>query len=123
MAALLGVAAATLSTCILGLFLGTDTWCSPLGFLFGAPFGLVAALVGGLPLWFVFRRLNFTKHWQFALGGLLCALPIWYQLASPFNSARWHHAGGFDSLNYLGSGVLGGMFFWLLLKSRRGGAL
>ncbi|MGV3571494.1 MAG: hypothetical protein ACO1PB_12910 [Ramlibacter sp.] len=64
-----------------------------------------------------------NKHWQFALAGLICAVPVWYLLASPFDSARWLHAGGFDSLNYLGSGVFGGFFFWLLLKVRRTDAL
>ena len=123
LAALLGLATATVSACGVGLLLGTDTWCSPLAFFFGAPFALTAALLGGAPLCFVFRRLHLVRPWQFALGGLLCALPFWYLLATPFSSPRWHHAGGFDSLNYLGSGVFGGLFFWLLLRLPRGGAL
>ena len=42
------------------------------------------------------------------------AVPFWYSLAQPFESARWVQSGFFDSINYLGSGVLAGLAFWWL---------
>jgi hypothetical protein len=119
LASILGVTAAVLSGCGIGLMLGTDTLCSPLIWFVGSTVAMVVSVMGGLPMWFLFRRFGLERHWQYALGGLLCALPGWYLLAQPFDSARWLHAGGFDSLHYLGSGVFGGFFFWLLLKSIR----
>lgn len=119
LASILGVTVAVLSSCGIGLMQGTDTLCSPLIWFVGSLVAIVTSLVGGLPMWLLFRRFGLERHWQYALGGMLCALPGWYMLAQPFDSARWHHAGGFDSLNYLGSGAFGGFFFWLLLKSMR----
>lgn len=122
LAAILGVTAASLSSCGIGLALGTGTWCSPATWFVGLIFAMIVALIGGLPMWFLFRRLGLERHWQYVLGGVICALPLWYELAQPFDSARWQHAGGFDSLNYLGSGAFGGFFFWLLLKRVRSDA-
>lgn len=116
LASILGVTAAAMSSCGIGLALGTGTWCSPAIWFIGSFFAMAAALIGGLPMWFLFRRLGLERHWQYVLGGMLCALPLWYALAQPFDSARWQHAGGLDSLNYLGSGAFGGFFFWLLSK-------
>jgi hypothetical protein len=123
LSAILGVAAAVLSNCGIGLFLGTDTWCSPLTWFVGSFFAIIAALIGGLPLWFLFGRLGLKRHWQYVLGGTLCALPFWYELAQPFDSARWHAAGGYDSLTYLGSGAFGGLFFWLFSQRLHNDAL
>ena len=122
-AAILGVTMAVLSSCGIGLVLGTGTWCSPLVWFVGSLLAIATSLVGGVPMWFLFRRLGLERHWQYVLGGMLCALPAWYGLAQPFDSARWHHAGGFDSLNYLGSGAFGGLFFWFLSKQIRNDAL
>ena len=116
LAAVVGVAAAVLSSCGIGLVLATGTGCSPLAWFVGSLIAIVVAIFGGLPLWLLFRRLGFRRHWQFVLGGVLCALPVWYLLAGPFDSARWQHAGVFDTLNYLGSGAFGGFFFWLFSR-------
>jgi hypothetical protein len=89
----------------------------------GSFFAIIAALIGGLPLWFLFGRLGLKRHWQYVLGGTLCALPFWYELAQPFDSARWHAAGGYDSLTYLGSGAFGGLFFWLFSQRLHNDAL
>jgi hypothetical protein len=76
-------------------------------------------LVIGVPAYFLFRWLG-IRHWfWFALGGLLIAVPFWSLLAEPFHSARWHQAGLFDSLNYLGSGLLAGLFLWFVAVRRR----
>ncbi|MET3918553.1 hypothetical protein ABID97_005384 [Variovorax sp. OAS795] len=61
------------------------------------------------------KRWNLKRWWQFALGGLLLAVPFWNELAVPFDSVRWAQSGLFDSLNYLGSGAVGGLVFWLLV--------
>lgn len=121
-ASILGVAAAVLSSCGIALALGTGTWCSPLTWFVGSIFAMATSLVVGLPMCLLFRRLGLERHWQYVLGGVLCAVPLWYELAQPFDSARWHHAGGFDSLNYLGSGAFGGFFFWWFSRRMRGDA-
>jgi len=115
-AAVAGVIAATSLTCAVGLATGTDTWCSMLTPLVGTPIAIACALVAGLPAYLLFRSLRLSQWWQFALGGALIALPLWYEFATPFNSARWAHAGAFDTLNYLGSGLLAGLAFYLLLR-------
>jgi hypothetical protein len=123
LAAILGVASAVAVTCGVGVALGTTTWCSPLIWSVGSLIAIVVALVAGLPLYGVFLRRRLVQWWQFALTGMLCAVPIWYLLASPFSSARWHMAGAFDSLNYLGSGVFTGLIFWWFSRLPRANAL
>jgi len=113
LAALLGVGAATSTSCVVGLALGTGSWCSWLTWFVGVVFAVPIALVIGLPLQIIFERWQFHKAWQYVVAGTLCAAPVWYFLAVPF-STRWEHAGGFDSLNYLGSGAFGGLCYWIL---------
>ena len=115
LAAVIGVAIATAGTCGVGLLTGTSTWCGlPLYWLFGFPPAIAFAVALGFPAYLVFRRLGLRSWWQFTLGGLLSAVPFWYSLAQPFESARWVQSGLFDSLNYLGSGALAGLVFWWL---------
>jgi hypothetical protein len=118
-AAVAGVIAATTLTCGVGLLSGTATWCGILIPLVGTPVAIVCALVAGIPAYLLFRQLNVSKWWHYALGGVVIAVPTWYELAMPFSSSRWHHAGAFDSLNYLGSGLFAGLTFFFLLRARR----
>jgi hypothetical protein len=110
--AVLGVVAATTGTCLAGLTTGTGTWCGGLILVIGVPAGVVVGVALGFPLQLLFSRLNLRQWWQYVLGGTLLAVPIWYELAGPFTTARWEHAGFFDSMNLLGSGAAAGLFFW-----------
>jgi len=115
LAAIIGVSAATSTSCGIGLLAGTSTWCGlPMSWLVGWPIAVVTAVVLGLPTYLAFKRLGLVRWWHFALGGALLAAPFWYQLAQPFSSARWMSSGSYDSLNYLGSGLLAGLAFWWL---------
>ena len=58
LAAILGVASAVSLTCGFGIAVGTSTWCSPLIWFVGSQIAIVVALLAGLPLHFVFRRLR-----------------------------------------------------------------
>ena len=117
LAAIAGVMIATTASCLIGLSIGTGTWCSPgLMAISGVPIAVVCALVAGLPAYLLFRRLHFTSWWHYALGGLLIAVPGWYLMAMPFSSPRWQSAGFFDSLNYLGSGLCAGVVFYFLVR-------
>jgi len=112
-AAVIGVTGATSVTCAVGLFHGTGTWCGlPLAWLIGFPIAIIAALVLGLPLAFVFWKLGLRRWWQFGMTGFICAIPAWFELAQPFESVRWMQSGLYDSLNYLGSGLAGGLAYW-----------
>jgi hypothetical protein len=112
-AAIMGVMAATFFTCGVGLVNGTATWCAlPLAWLVGFPFAILAAIVFGVPLTFIFWKLGLQRWWQFALTGVVAALPLWYDLAAPFHSPRWQSSGVYDSLNYLGSGFGAGLAYW-----------
>jgi hypothetical protein len=120
-AAVVGVIAATTVTCVVGLSAGTDTWCGATIPFVGAPIAIVCALVAGFPAYLVFRRLELGSWWHYVLGGVLIAVPAWYVLAMPFDSPRWEHAGFFDSLNYLGSGLLAGLAFYWLRRWQKAG--
>jgi hypothetical protein len=121
LAAILGVVVATSSSCVVGLGTGTGTWCGlPWFWLVGFPVALVSTLLLGVPTAFIFRKFHFERWWQFIIGGAAVAVPFWYQLAQPFGSARWQQSGFFDTLNYLGSGAFGGLFFWWLLRKLDG---
>lgn len=116
-AAVIGVAAATSTTCGVGLAHGTGTWCAlPLVWFVGFPFAIVAAIVFGLPLAFLFWKLRLARWWQFGTAGLVCAVPAWIDLAEPFASVRWAQSGLYDSLNYLGSGLAGGLAYWWICQ-------
>lgn len=116
-AAIIGVAMATLATCGVGLVRGTGAWCAlPLVWLFGFPLAVVVALLFGLPLALLFWKLRLTRWWQFGMTGFVCALPFWIALAAPFTSVRWAQSGLYDSLNYLGSGLAAGLAYWWLCR-------
>jgi hypothetical protein len=115
LAAVIGVVGATSSACVIGLSSGTGTWCGfvlvwPIGIIFAVP----VALLLGAPADLLYRKAGLRRWWQFVLGGSLLSLPLWYELAQPFASARWQASGLFDSLNYIGSGALGGLAYWWL---------
>jgi hypothetical protein len=112
-AAIIGVALATSTTCGVGLAHGTETWCAlPLVWFIGFPLAVIAALIFGLPLAVLFWKLRLTHWWQFGIAGFICAIPLWIELAEPFTSIRWAESGLYDSLNYLGSGLAGGLAYW-----------
>lgn len=118
-AAVLGVVTATSSTCGIGLIAGTTTWCWMPGlWLFAFPVATVFAVVLGFPAALLYRRLGLVRWWQFAVGGAVIAVPFWFEAALPFASPRWQQSGFYDSLNYLGSGLFGGLWFWFLLRWR-----
>jgi len=119
----LGVAGATTTSCAIGLSQGTNTWCGlvwlwPLGTLLAIP----TALLIGVPAYFFMRTLGLARWWQYLLGGILVAAPLWVGLSQPFTSIRWQQSGLFDTINYLGSGALGAVAFWWLIgrKDRAG---
>ncbi|MDM4767198.1 hypothetical protein [Pelomonas sp. SE-A7] len=117
LASLIGVVVSTSAACAIGLSRGTDTWCGfvlvwPIGTIIAAPF----AVVVGIPADALFRRVG-LKHWiWYVSGGLVLSLPVWYELAQPFDSPRWNSAGFFDSLQYLGTGAVAGLAFWVLRR-------
>lgn len=112
-AAVIGVTAATFTTCGVGLVHGTSTWCGlPLVWFIGFPIAVSVAIVFGLPLAFLFWKLRLTHWWQFGITGLVCAVPPWIALSQPFTSVRWTESGLYDSLNLLGSGLAGGLAYW-----------
>lgn len=115
-AAVIGVVVATGLSCVIGLSLGTDNWCELLIPFVGFWIAIPVALLAGLPLFILFQRRQISSWWQYGFGGFMLALPIWWLFATPFESARWQHAGFFDSLVYLGSGAFGGLAFYLLLR-------
>jgi hypothetical protein len=116
-AALIGVTGATSVTCGVGLFHGTGTWCAlPLIWFIGFPFAIIVAIIFGLPVAFLFWKFRLTHWWQFGMAGLICALPMWRELAEPFTSVRWQQSGLYDSLNYLGSGLGGGLAYWRICQ-------
>lgn len=116
-AAIIGVATATVTTCGVGLVQGTGTWCGlHWTWLIGFPLAVIAAIIFGLPLEFLFRKWRITRWWQYGLTGFICAIPVWIQLAQPFTSFRWKHPGLYDSLNYLGSGVASGLAYWWICQ-------
>jgi hypothetical protein len=122
-AAVLGVVAATSSACAIGLSQGTSTWCGfPLVWPIGIVFAVPVAVVLGLPADALYRKFGLRRWWQFVLGGAVLALPLWYSLAEPFSSPRWQLNGAFDTLNYVGSGVFGGLaYWWLRVRNAKAG--
>ena len=116
-AAIIGVTGATSATCGAGLLHGTGTFCDfPLISFIGFPFAITIAIILGLPGVILFRKFHLTKWWHFGIAGLIRSVPLWWILAQPFTSARWAHAGFYDSLNYLGSGFGGGLAYWRICQ-------
>ena len=118
-ASIMGVVGATTSACVIGLAIGTSTWCGvhlawPVGFVLAIP----CAVLFGFPAQFIYRKLGLTRWWQFVIGGVVIAIPIWESFAQPFSSARWLQSGFFDSLIFLGSGAFAAIVFWFLDRRR-----
>jgi hypothetical protein len=115
LAAIFGVMSGTGTACAIGISAGTFTYCGfsliwPVGFIIAVPF----ALVIGLPSDWLFRRYGWRRWWQFALAGVVIALPVWHQLTDSFNSLAWRDNGLFGTINLLGSGLAGGLIYWWL---------
>ena len=112
-----GTMAATTITCGVGRLNGTDTWCG-VGFIWivAIPVSVLVALLLGGPLAMAFNRLKIEAWWQYGLAGFAASLPVWAALSQPFESARWQSDGPYDTLNYVGSGVLSAMAYWFLAK-------
>ena len=124
LAALVGVGVATSSACAIGLTAGTATWCGfPIVWPVAALIAIPIAVLFGVPADWLFRKLGFQRWWHFLLGGVLLALPVWYELAAPFESARWQSSGFFDTVNFIGSGAIGGLAYWWLRVARANRAL
>lgn len=116
-AAVISVVIATSTTCGVGLANGKGIWCAlPLVWFIGFPLAIIAALIFGLPLAFLFWELRLTRWWQFGITGFLCAIPPWIEHAQPFTSVRWAQSGLYDSLNYLGSGLASGLAYWWICQ-------
>ena len=119
-AAVIGVTAATCSTCGVGLVNGTKIWCAlPIFWFFGFPVAIVMAFIFGLPVLLIFRKLRLGSWWQFGMAGFVSAIPFWIELSKPLTSVHWMESGLYNSLNYLGSGFLGGLSYWWM--SRKSG--
>ncbi|NQD37806.1 hypothetical protein HPT27_12285 [Permianibacter sp. IMCC34836] len=112
--AVAGVVMATSGGCGVLMLQGSDAVCG-LGWvwLFAIPTAVIFSILLGLPTLLLFKRVGFQRWWHYMLGGALIAAPFWYSLAGPFDSARWHHASLYDSINYLGSGAMAGLALWL----------
>jgi hypothetical protein len=119
--AAIGTMLATSMTCAMGKLNGTQTWCG-VGYFWivGIPMAVAVALVTGGPLVFALRWLKIGSIWHYAVSGFLAAVPVWFALSQPFASARWLQAGPYDSLNYLGTGVLSAICYWFLAKATFG---
>ena len=78
---------------------------------------VVVAVIAGPVLHFTFWRLRFQSVWHYAIAGVLASLPLWFALAQPFESARWQQSGLYDTLNYVGSGLLAALCYWLLTRT------
>lgn len=119
-AAILGVMGATCSACAIGLVQGTDSWCAlQLTFPMAAMAALPIAIIFGLPAELMYRKLGWRRWWQYAAGGVLLALPVWWAVDLPFEPARGHAAGlYFESLVTLGSGAFGAVCYWKLSRPR-----
>ena len=117
-AATAGAMSATTITCGVGLLRGTKTWCG-LGFvwLVAIPASVTVAAIAGPILHFAFWRLRFHAVWHFAMAGVVASLPLWFALAQPFGPARWQQSGLYDTLNYVGTGLLAALCYWLLTKT------
>ena len=112
-AAVIGVTGATCSTCGIGLLNGTKIWCAlPIYWLFGFPVAIATAIIFGLPLTLIFFKLRLVRWWQFGMAGFICAIPFWIELSQPFSLVRWVESDLYYSLNYLGSGFIGGLSYW-----------
>jgi hypothetical protein len=119
--AAMGTMAATSVTCGVGLINGTDTWCGVGYFwILAVPISIVVAWITGALLLLPFNKLKLKAWWHYAVAGLIAAVPVWMSFAQPFSSLRWQQSGPYDSLNYLGTGLISSVLFWLLsIRSNR----
>jgi hypothetical protein len=120
----LGSMAATTLSCAVGLLNETDAWCGA-GYIWiiAVPLAIGVAWLAGAVLLWPFAKMKLNAWWHYVIAGLAVASPIWLLLAQPFTSVRWQQSGVYDSLNYLGTGAIAALLFWLLnVRGRRGAA-
>ena len=90
----------------------------PWMWIVGAIVAIPHAVVFGLPAFVAFRKYGLGRWWHYAIGGVLIAVPCWVLIAQPFDSARWRYAGGYDSVNILGTGLVAAILFWAMERKR-----
>ena len=110
-----GTMVATAFTCGVGLLKGTHAWCGlQYIWLAAVPLSVLVALLAGPVLHVLFQRFRIQAYWQYALAGGIASLPLWVVLAQPFESVRWRQSGLYDTLNYVGTGLLAAVFYRFL---------
>jgi len=87
-----------------------EPWAIPAGLALAYP----SALLFGLPLGLLFKRMCWRKWWQFALGGAACALPSVVLYALIGTPAHFQRFGSLPALGLLFIGACSGAAFWLL---------
>ena len=78
----------------------------------GSLFAIFSALIFGWPLSLIFRRFGFIQWWQFCIGGVICAFPLWAAWFYPFDGGHWEAYRITNSLYFYGIGSLGGFLYW-----------
>jgi len=117
LAPFLGVFISTFLMCIVSKEVSSNKFFSVLMVysLVGYIFSIVSAVIFGLPLSAIFRRLNLTLWWQYVIGGIFCAVPFWFLWFFPFNTEHWKQYRFVNSIYFYSVGAISGAIYWLLV--------
>jgi hypothetical protein len=113
---------------ILGAFLGTVSMVVVSGVepnqilsvlfvytLVGSVIGVVIAIFLGWPLFQAYKFFGMYKIWQYAIGGVLCALPFWALWFYPFNTGHWAVYRYVNTFYFFSVGIFSAIAFWFFV--------
>ena len=117
LAPLLGAFISTFFMCLMSEAVSSNSFFSILIMytLAGYIFSILSAVMFGLPLSAIFRRLDLKRWWQYGIGGLLCAIPFWLLWFFPFDTEHWKQYRLINSIYFFSVGLTSGIIYWLLV--------
>jgi hypothetical protein len=83
--------------------------------LVSSVFATICGFMFGWPLSFLFKRLGFTRWWQYLFGGTACAAPFWFMWFYPFDTGHWEAYRVSNSAYFYSVGAVSGLVYWWLV--------
>lgn len=82
----------------------------------GSAVAYASALLFGVPIYVVMKRLMKLTWWHTASAGGMCGFPYWLISEYPYSSTYFKYQGLTNLALYVLAGAIAGLVFWLITR-------